>query len=380
MCIDPLHNLTTGSPADLPCQSSHDRLALTRLLTVMGTILVSAASAVSVTAQPLASKGSLAVTLGEAKSAAYYATPEQQQRLIEDPMQWRPIAEETLTVREWLQSPLRSALTAEERAAVEYRTRLADLRAGIDALVQRDLVRLRSNDNAALEARARDLWLADDGKYFTPTSARVNLLFIDAQKRGLKESTARYQQATRRLKRGESFAKVAIDLGDIVPGQKAKLPVPMKVELRAIEGAARRAIFRDLKLGELSSPIPTPEGWVVVQVLEIQKPKRQPFADVKTPIMEDILADASTTARMAIMAKLADPPVVYAKEISPDPVRERTARAAASAAAQLAQEMSQRNMTAADAQRRLQELLELAKQSPTPESTPAAQPLAPAKQ
>ena len=154
----------------------------------------------------------------------------------------------------------------------------------------------------------------------------------------------------------------------------------MMVELRAIEGAARRAIFRDLKIGEISTPIPTPEGWVVAQVLDIQKPKRQPFADVKVPIMEDILTEASTTARMAIMSKLADPPVVYAKEISPDPERERTARVAATAAAQLAQEMSQRNMTAADAQRRLQELLDMAKQTPVGVPAVPPQPLPSTKQ
>ena len=349
----------------------------------IATIAVTAAFTPPVSADTtpqIATKGSIGVTRQAAKAATFFATPEQKQLLSTDPSQWRPIAEEALTVQEWSQSPLRLALNPDERAAVEYRSRLADLRAGVDALVQRDLARLRKDDNAILEARARDLWLADDGKYFTPTTARVNLLFIDAQKRGLRAATGRYQQAARRLKRGEAFAKVAADLADIVPGQKAKLPVPMTVELRAIEGAARRAIFRDLKIGELSSPIPTPEGWVVVQVLEIQKPKRQPFADVKVPIMEDILTDASTTARMAIMAKLADPPVVYAKEISPDPERERNARAAATAASQLAQEMSQRNMTAADAQRRLQELLELAKQMAPTEPTAPTQPPAPVKQ
>lgn len=324
-------------------------------------------------ANPFATKGGLVVDSIAALNAVHFATPEQKAKLAEDPTQWRPIVEEMLTVDEWLRSPLRAALSPEELAAVVYRSRLADTRAGVDALVQRDLSRLRATPGL-LEERAREIWLADDGKYFTSTKAVVNLLFIDAQQRGLQQSTARYQQALRRLQKKEPFTKVASELADIVPGLKKRLPVPMMVELRSIEGAARRAIFRDLKIGEISAPIPTPEGWIIVQVLEIQKPKRQPFEDVKVSIMQDILTEASTTARLAIMAKLAEPPVIYAKEISPDPERERNANAAATAASQLAVEMSQRKMTTADAERRLQELLELAKQQSSasePPSTPS---------
>lgn len=316
----------------------------------------------------LAQKGKLTIDEKEAKNVAFFSTPEQKERLASDPTQWRPIVDEALTVQEWLQSPLRAALTAEERAAVSYRTRLADVRAGVDALVQRDLERLRA-DMPGLEARARELWLVDEGKYFSPTTAKVNLIFIDAQKRGLATSSTRYQQIVRRLKRGEAFDKVARAMSDIVPGQKVALPVPMNVTLPAIEGAARRAIFRDLKLGEVSAPIPTPEGWVVAQVLEIKKPARQPFEDVKQPLMEKILADATETARLAVMAKLADPPVVYSAALMPDPKKERDAHAAASAASQIAIEMSKRNMTAEEVERRLKELLERAKSAP-PVGTP----------
>ena len=326
---------------------------------------------------PLATKGSaLTVSRTEAQSAAFFASPEQQDRLRSDPTQWQPIAEEALVIGEWLQSPLRAALTPAERAAVIYRTRLTDVRAGVDALVQRDLARLRG-DIAVVEARARELWLADDGKYFTPTTARVNLLFIDAHKRGLSSATARYQQAHRRLKRGDAFSSVTKDLADIVPGQTTLLPLPMSVELRAIEGAARRAIFRDLKIGEVSAPIPTPEGWIVAQVLEIKKPERRPFDDIKQPIMEQILTDAASTARLAIMSTLAEPPIVYSKEILPSVDAERNAQVASTASAQLVEEMKKRNMTAADIERRLRELLELAKQQQTTPVPPQPEQLRP---
>ena len=339
--------------------------AASRIVAVITAVMtVGVSLAVTAAQPPLATKGDkLRVDRLEAQSAAFFSSPEQQERLRGDPTQWRPVAEEALTVAEWMQSPLRAALTPAELAAVNYRTRLADIRAGVDALVQRDLARLRS-DVSIVESRARELWQADDGKYFTPTLAQVNLLFIDAHKRGLSAATARYQQAARRLKRGEPFARVAKDLADIVPGQKVQLSLPMTVELRSIEGAARRAIFRDLKIGDISAPIPTPEGWVVAQVLEIKKPERQPFDAVKQPLMEQILTEASATARLAIMATLSEPPVVYSKELQPNPELERNARAAGTAASQLAQEMGQRNMTPADVQRRLEELLALAKQPP----------------
>ena len=330
------------------------------------TVALSAVAANATLAQPadavIATKGDLQVYRTEAQSAAYFATPEQIERLRTDPTQWMPIAEEALTIKEWLRSGVRKALTAEELAAVEYRSRLADVRAGVDALAQRDVARLRA-DIRALEARARDLWLVDDGKYFTPTTAKVNLVFIDAHKRGLKDATVRFQQIVRRVKRGDKFDRVAADLGDIVPGQKALLPVPMSIELRGIEGAARRAIFRDLKIGQLSSPIPTPEGWVVAQVLDIKKQERRPFDEIKQTIMEDILLETSATARMAVMARLGEPAVKYSPSILPDPAKDRDARAAATAAAQLAQEMKVRSMTNADAEKRLKELLELAKRS-----------------
>ena len=312
---------------------------------------------------PLATKGRLVVDAAEAQSAVFFATPEQRERLRADQAQWQPIVEEALTIKEWLQSEIRKALTPGELAAVEYRARLADVRAGVDALTQREVARLRG-DIGVLEARARELWLADDGKYFTPTTARVNLIFIDVQKRGLKDATARYQQVARRFKKGERMDRLAGAFSDIVPGQKAQLPVPMMIELPAIEGAARRAIFRDLKIGELSGPIPTPEGWVVAQVVDIKKPERGPFDDVKKAIMEAILLDASASARITIMAKLGEPPIEYSAAVLPDPTREREAKAAATAASQLSIEMKQRNMTPADVERRLRELLDLAKAMP----------------
>ena len=339
------------------------RHATTQLIATAILAAISNVSAFSqTTSAPLATKGELSVYKAEAESAAFFATPEQRERLKADATQWMPIAEEALTIKEWLRSDVRKALTAEELAAVEYRSRLADVRAGVDAIAQRDVARLRSN-LGALESRARDLWLADDGKYFTPTTARVNLVFIDAHKRGLKEAIGRYEQITRRFKKGDKFERIAADLGDIVPGQKALLPIPMSIELRGIEGAARRAIFRDLKVGQLSSPIPTPEGWVVAQVLDIKKQERRPFDEIKQTIMEDILLETSATARMAVMARLGEPAVKYSPSILPDPAKDRDARAAATAAAQLAQEMKVRSMTNADAEKRLKELLELAKRS-----------------
>ncbi len=330
------------------------------------------ASSANATEAPLATKGKLVVGAAEARSAAFFATPEQRERLRDDQAQWQPIVEEALTIKEWLQSDIRKALTPAELAAVEYRARLADVRAGVDALTQREVARLRG-DIGVLESRAKELWLADDGKYFTPTTAQVNLIFIDAHKRGLKDATARYQQAARRFKRGEPIDRIAKALSDIVPGQKTQLPLPMTVELQAIEGAARRAIFRDLKLGELSGPIPTPEGWILAQVLEIKKPERRPFEDVKKPIMEAILLDASASTRLAIMAKLGEPQIEFSSAVLPDPVRARDAKAVATAASQLAVEMKQRNMTPVDVERRLQELLELAKTAPAepPKGVPA---------
>ena len=69
------------------------------------------AASANATEVPLATKGKLVVGAAEAQSAAFFATPEQRERLRTDQSQWQPIVEEALIIKEWLQSDIRKALT-----------------------------------------------------------------------------------------------------------------------------------------------------------------------------------------------------------------------------------------------------------------------------
>lgn len=306
----------------------------------------------------VAKKGAHTVSVSDVLAAIELLPTTQRESIRNDKVQWRPVVEEILTVREWRKSDLYRSLTPEEKAAVEYRASKEELKAGIDALVNREIARLAQQPQA-VELRAREIWLADTTRFFSSDSADVAILFIDAGKRGLAGATARYREVQKRLARGESLESIAPKLGDVVPGQKEPLPPRMTVERRKIDAAARREIFTKLKPGQISGPIPAPEGWLVVRLIAKNPPQKLPFDEVKAGLMEGILQESAATARLTLMAKLTETPIEFSAELTQPQASAERMREAALAAEQVQKELRDRKITAEQVESRLRELLAL---------------------
>lgn len=324
--------------------------------------------------QSLASKGDLPpVTQPDVDAALFFLSPEQRKTFAEQPEKTKPVAEEILYLREWARSPLRASLSAEEQAALAHQRAVADMRYGFDALAQRELRRYHEK-LPLLEARAREIWQADQAKYQTDESAEVVFAFIDSVGRGLTAATARYQQILRQVRSGKQLASVAETMTDPLPSTQKKPPIRTTLYKGKVEGASQRMVFEKLKIGEISPPIPVPEGWLVVQVQSRTPSAVRPFESVKQKIMESVLADSSRTDRAVLMSQLQSSPVVYSPLLEPNkPATDSTAAATVSEI--LNREINQLNLTPDQIQKRMRELLEQYKILPNvPQPGAAPQP------
>lgn len=311
----------------------------------------------------LATKGKHVARVTDVAAAIDLLPEEQLKKLKDAPTQWPPVLEEALVVKEWFASDLRSALTAQERAAVQYKADTANLRAGMDAYMNRAIRSLLS-DADRLDRRAKELWAADEQSFNTPEAADVVVLYIDAAGRGLAAASARYQAIARHLKRGSSLESLVPKYADIVPGQKERLS-RMRIERRNIDGAARRAIFQTMKPGQISGPIPVPEGWLVVQLVTKYPPTKRPFEEVRERIHEQLIQDAAKEARLLVMDKLNEVPVVLSEHVQPSKEDLATRLAAQRAANLVSQELRDRKITLEQAGERIRELMQTNLKSPT---------------
>lgn len=337
-----------------------------------------ALSAFSQAEQPGASKGKFHADRADVKAATELLPEDRRKKILDDVTQWKPVLEEALTLREWMSSDLRKSLTDAERAGVRYRAESADLQAGLDAYIGRAIRDLLAKPDV-LDARAREIWLGDEKRFFTPEAADIIILFINAGQRGLAGATARYREIERQLKRGVKLEALVPKYADRVPGQKEILPARMRVELRSIDAAARRAIFGDMKEGEIRGPIPAPEGWLVIQLVKKHPPEKLPYEEVKDAIVERLLQEAGQLARLSVMAKLTETPIQYDEALNPPKGDPEKNRAAALAAETVQKELRDRKITPEQAASRLRELLSMGTAAQPTETTPTS-PSTPNKQ
>lgn len=230
-------------------------------------------------------------------------------------------AELLLLPKLWATSSDAAALTGVEARYVQQRADAARLRGWYDLLEARAVRRLAANPKG-LEARAREVYA--DRMTRMPATLIASITVIDVQfaKHGFDGSLVRLASARAALAAGKGFDDVVREFSDATAISGAAMGAnkepTFSVDRDSVDGALRTAVFRDLKPGETSGPIPVATGFVIVR-LNSREPREKPSLEsLRSSIENEIRADVVAKARTAGRIKLGTDPVVFDPPLSPN--------------------------------------------------------------
>lgn len=162
----------------------------------------------------------------------------------------------------------------------------------------------------ALDALARQYYLANKDKYVTPEAIRVAhiLVAVDVEKLSEEEVVERRTRADAllaRIRAGEDFSALARehseDKGSAASGGELPRPVQKDTLVPPFEKAAWA-----LKAGETSGVVRTRFGYHIIRLLEIVPKGVQPFEEVRSQIMEKLQNDLLNPRRAAFVDSFRD--------------------------------------------------------------------------
>jgi parvulin-like peptidyl-prolyl isomerase len=227
----------------------------------------------------------------------------------------KQIAEEILRYKTLEQSAERNRFNdALSKGYVEHQSRTAILRAQLELRERAALKRVDENPKLA-EARARELFLAAGARAASPPSANVTVLHIDSFKRGYSDSLIRYNAVRAKLAvPGADFELVAKEFSDDQGLASGKSTVTFDVARNQAPGGLGRAVFDTLKIGEISEPLATVEGWLLVRVNQRVTPPAPTFEETAEKWRNEVRLEATRIAREEFARLLSTHPIVYADD------------------------------------------------------------------
>ena len=219
----------------------------------------------------------------------------------------RDAAELVLMPKLWARSGEAQQLNESEALYVQQTAELGRLRGWYDVHEARAVRRIAS-DPKALEARAREVYREKLLLLPAPIVASITVLDIQFARHGFQGSLARLQLAQQALERGVTFDAAVEQFSDAGTGQGSAMAAPKEstytVDREQIEGALRTAVFRDLKPGDISGPIPVATGFVLVRLNARDAREKPSFESMRAAIESEIQADAVSRARLAARHKI----------------------------------------------------------------------------
>jgi len=129
----------------------------------------------------------------------------------------------------------------------------------------------------------------------TPRVMVEQLLVRGAPIRSEAEARARADEAVRRLREGEPFARVEEDLGDppVAPLPRDYLPIP---KLREYVGPTAARASLDLAPGEVSAPLRSGTGFSVLHVVDRESESTPPLAQIEGEVRAELRRRAGDEA------------------------------------------------------------------------------------
>lgn len=230
-------------------------------------------------------------------------------------------AELLLLPKLWAASSEATSLTGGEARYVQQRADAARLRGWYDLLEARAVRRIAA-DPKGLEARAREVYAERMSRLPATLIASITVIDVQFAKHGFDGSLVRLAAARAALAAGKGFDDVVREFSDATATSGAAMGAikepTFSVDRDSVDGALRTAVFRDLKPGETSGPIPVATGFVIVR-LNSREPREKPSLEsLRSSIENEIRADVVAKARTAGRIKLGTDPVVFDPPLAPN--------------------------------------------------------------
>lgn len=276
-------------------------------------------AAAATTDAPLAVASPLppAVT-SEINAVMYMATAAKRAEAWANKGTIRQIVEERFTIKQWDATNGALSFSAEEKAYVDYQQAVNRLKAGLDIAERRRLAQIEG-DPTILRTRAREIYLDNPRAYDNPEQANVSLIVIDMTKRDWRATQAHIATIKKALTaKNVDFSAVARRLTDDVLSQQGKRDVTLWVTEQQAERPVRNKLFVTMKPGEISEPLTSTAGLVILKLNERKPKTARPFEEVEQQIVAQLLDEQGKTARRTVMASLTLPPITYSSELAPE--------------------------------------------------------------
>ncbi len=145
-----------------------------------------------------------------------------------------------------------------------------------------------------------EAFYAENGDYFArPGRLRVRQVFVSlppaADDERATDARARAQKAAERLRAGDDFERVARELGDAEIAGIPDTPLP-PAKLREYLGPTLLRAAQALHEGEVSAPIPSPQGVHVLWMVEKQDANSPPLSEVEAEVRSEMKRRAGDRA------------------------------------------------------------------------------------
>jgi parvulin-like peptidyl-prolyl isomerase len=267
----------------------------------------------------IAQAGSLPpVQVDEARAAIFMSAPDKQAEAWSSKATVRQIAEERLTLKQWDATRGGMTFTPEEQIYIDYQQAVNRLKAGLDVAERRRLAEIYATPEL-LKARAKEIYLANPVAYETPERVSATVIVIDTTKRNWKDAQAHVAKIQLALRaKGADFVAVARRYTDDPLASAGKRDVTVTVADAQVDIPVRNQLFTFMKPGEISKPIATTVGLMIMKLNEKFAKTPRPFDEVEAQIVAKLMDEQSKAARRAVMASLALPAITYSPEYAPE--------------------------------------------------------------
>lgn len=279
--------------------------------------------------QPVNLKMEIAVARGDASNVTvspddieaplHTLTPLKRAEAWSDASVVRKIAEEQLVLKKFEASTDPITLADGERRYVAYQQSVTRLKATLDIVERRALQRL-VDDPSIIKARARELYATQADRFVAPEKINVTMILIDTFKQHWSVAKRRaddIDRAARKTKSLEQFEALAKKSTDDAAVKAGKRSATAWVNRSQPDPTLRPLLFEQLKPGQVSKPVATQAGLMIVRLNEKVAAQPLPFEAVEQQLSEQALNEYRQIVRRDALAKYTPTNIEFAPEWAP---------------------------------------------------------------
>ncbi len=296
--------------------------------------------------ESLATRRNAVATLEDHRNVFFLFSDAAYAKTMQEPTQLKQALEEVLDARTIASGEVvLTNMTPSERNYAALNTERAQLVANL-SIIEKRAQALVASDPKALDARAREIYLTTDASALKREyAADFQHILFDLRLRDFNETARRIAAAQADLAAGKSFDEVVAAYSDEAKAKETNGKFT-NVLAKSMEGIVAKVMFDELKTGEVSKPLPSRLGIHIFKLLNIQKPEKRPYEEVKEAFYARLVDEAGKSAKAAYQAELRKTPTVFNEPLIksfalvPDPLALQKAREMSLEAAKKSQEES----------------------------------------